>query len=268
MTYWGADDPFGGRQPATPPTAYGAPAGGYHGSPTVPGGNHGQQPSAGPTNTLATLSVVFAFVVPPVGAVLGHLALNQINKRPQRGHQLALIGTVVSYVMTALLVVALVVWLTVGGGSAEPPKPPSTTTAAPTSTITTTPPPTSAPVTTTAPAGAVIDRAAVEPWLGDWTGVVSQPGGRIKTYTLNMHLEHDGRTVVGTVFYPDFPCGGRFEDLTFTGDVLAGREHITDKAARGCIDATVTLTLRPGEIAYAFPEVGGGSAVLRRPGPG
>jgi hypothetical protein len=45
----------------------------------------------GEMNTLATLSVIFAFVFAPVGAVMGHLALSQIKPFRQRGRDRALI---------------------------------------------------------------------------------------------------------------------------------------------------------------------------------
>jgi hypothetical protein len=38
-------------------------------------------------NTLATLSLVFAFLFAPVGAVLGHLGLSQIRRTGQRGRE-------------------------------------------------------------------------------------------------------------------------------------------------------------------------------------
>ena len=41
------------------------------------------------TNTFATLSVVFAFLFAPAGAVLGHLGLSQIRRTGQRGRDRA-----------------------------------------------------------------------------------------------------------------------------------------------------------------------------------
>lgn len=61
------------------------------------------------TNTLATLSVVFAFVFAPAGVVLGHLALSQIHKTGDRGRDRALVGVTLSYVFITTAVVALVV---------------------------------------------------------------------------------------------------------------------------------------------------------------
>jgi hypothetical protein len=82
----------------------------------------GPSPAAGPTpqqprhggpaetNTLATLSVVFAFVFAPAGAILGHLGLGQIARTGQRGRERALIGVTLSYFFITVAVVALVVW--------------------------------------------------------------------------------------------------------------------------------------------------------------
>jgi uncharacterized Tic20 family protein len=89
------DDPFG-SDPFTvgSSTAPGAPA------PTS------QQQE---TNTLATLSVVFAFVFAPAGVILGHLALSQIHESGDRGRDRALVGVTLSYVFITVVVVALVV---------------------------------------------------------------------------------------------------------------------------------------------------------------
>lgn len=91
-------------------------------------------------NTLATLSVVFAFVFAPAGAVLGHLGLSQIKRTGQRGRDRALVGLTVSYTLIVVAVAALVIWAVVPSSS-------STTTAEPTKA-----PTTSAPATTTTPA--------------------------------------------------------------------------------------------------------------------
>jgi hypothetical protein len=65
-------------------------------------------------NAFATLSVVFAFVFAPVGAVFGHLGLSQIRRTGERGHERALIGLTLSYVFTLIAVVVLVIWTVVG----------------------------------------------------------------------------------------------------------------------------------------------------------
>ena len=93
-------NPFGGTPFGSSPT--GPPV---YSTPPVP------PPDRQPVNALATLSVVFAFVFAPVGAVLGHLSLRQIRRAGQRGRDRALVGTVLSYaVIIAVAVVALVVW--------------------------------------------------------------------------------------------------------------------------------------------------------------
>ena len=99
--------------------------GGYRGGPKGPydgdwfGANPYPQPpiiSAPPpapprkTNIFATLSVVFAFVFAPAGAILGHLGLSQINETGERGRDRALVGITLSYVFITVAVVALVVW--------------------------------------------------------------------------------------------------------------------------------------------------------------
>lgn len=90
-------NPFGnapfGSHPTGPP-AYSTP-------PAVP-------PDRGSANVFATLSVVFAFVFAPIGTVFGHVGLRQIRRTGQRGRDRALIGTVLSYAVIVVAVIALV----------------------------------------------------------------------------------------------------------------------------------------------------------------
>ncbi|WP_082945150.1 sensor domain-containing protein [Mycobacterium sp. 852013-50091_SCH5140682] len=68
-------------------------------------------------NTLATLSVIFAVVFAPVGALLGHLALSEIRRRPQQGRDRAVVGVTLSYCAIAIMVVAVVVWSLLPSGT-------------------------------------------------------------------------------------------------------------------------------------------------------
>ena len=62
-----------------------------------------------PLNALAVVALVTAFVVPVAGIVSGHIALAQIRRTGERGHGLALAGTVVGYSVIGLaLLLALV----------------------------------------------------------------------------------------------------------------------------------------------------------------
>ena len=74
-------------------------------------------PPSQKTNTFATLSLIFAFLFAPAGAVLGHLGLAQIRRTGERGKDRALIGLTLSYAFILVAVVALVIWLVVGQGS-------------------------------------------------------------------------------------------------------------------------------------------------------
>jgi Domain of unknown function (DUF4190) len=134
--------------------------GGYSGSPdpfgtepfgTGPYGSQAPAPAPAPSgevNTLATLSIVFAFVFAPVGVVLGHVALAQISRRGERGRDRALIGLTLSYVFILFAVVALIVWLILGGG---PKSSPTQATPSKASTVTTPSPSVSTTVITGPP---------------------------------------------------------------------------------------------------------------------
>ncbi len=89
-----------------------------------------------PVNTLATLSLVFAFVFAPAGAVLGHLGLAQIRRTGELGRDRALAGVALSYLFITLTVVALIAWATLAASTSnQTAAPPSTTTAAPPPTV-------------------------------------------------------------------------------------------------------------------------------------
>jgi len=162
--------------------------GGYGSGPPGPvGGNppgsdpFDSPPSISPqprqeANTLATLSVVFAFVFAPVGAVLGHLGLAQVRRSGERGRERALVGLTLSYAFITLAVVALVVWAVTGNG----PSGSSTagTSAAPAPTTTTAPPPQPQPTVDAAGmAGLLLSLDEVRDFMGD-PNMVSD-----KTYT-------------------------------------------------------------------------------------
>ena len=127
MTYGGPDPrdpqafgPTGPQYPYVPPPQYPYPPGpGYPPEPpSLP------YPSQDP-NTLATLSVIFAFVFAPVGAVLGHLALGQIRRTYQLGRDRALIGLTLSYTFMVLAVAGLTIFTVTTG---HPPATSSTAT--------------------------------------------------------------------------------------------------------------------------------------------
>ncbi len=77
--------------PATPPPAP-APANPYAAS----------APAGKPTNVLAIIALIGAFVFPLAGIICGHIALGQIKRTGEGGHALALWGTILGYVFTAL----------------------------------------------------------------------------------------------------------------------------------------------------------------------
>jgi peptidyl-prolyl cis-trans isomerase B (cyclophilin B) len=85
--------PYGGY----PPPTYGGYAAGYSGYP---------QPQ--PTNALAIVALVGAFVFAPLGILFGHVSLSQIKKTGEEGRGLAIAGLVIGYLITlvAVLVIA------------------------------------------------------------------------------------------------------------------------------------------------------------------
>ena len=85
-----------------------------------------------PVNTLATLSLLFALLFAPAGAVLGHLGLAQIRRSGQRGRGRAVAGMALSYVVITVALVGLIMWTTVDvTGAGRTATPPAAGTAAP-----------------------------------------------------------------------------------------------------------------------------------------
>ncbi|MEQ1737918.1 MAG: DUF4190 domain-containing protein [Rhodoglobus sp.] len=67
-------------------------------------------PAAGrPTNVLAIIALVAAFVFPLAGIVIGHIALGQIKKTGESGHGLAMAGTVLGYVFSVIWILVFVI---------------------------------------------------------------------------------------------------------------------------------------------------------------
>ena len=78
-----------------------------------------------PTNTLAIVALVLAFVVPLGAIICGHIALGQIKRTGENGHGLALAGTVLGYVFTGLgilfaIIYIIVIVAVVGSGALTP----------------------------------------------------------------------------------------------------------------------------------------------------
>lgn len=99
---------------STPQEPYGPPAYGPPGYAAPPGqasyGVPGYPPYGyrAPTNTMAILSLVFAFVFAPVGLGLGIAARKQIARTGEEGSGLALAGMIVGGVFTGIWVVVVV----------------------------------------------------------------------------------------------------------------------------------------------------------------
>lgn len=68
-------------------------------------------PYGRPTNSLAILSLVLAFVFAPAGLVTGIIARRQIRRTQEDGAGLALAGIIVGGIATAFFVLLIVVWL-------------------------------------------------------------------------------------------------------------------------------------------------------------
>ena len=89
-------------QPGYGPQPYAQPP--YYGG--APGYPYGR-----PTNSLAILSLVLAFVFAPAGLITGIIARKQIRQTHEDGDGLALAGIIVGGIVTALFVLMIVFWM-------------------------------------------------------------------------------------------------------------------------------------------------------------
>lgn len=71
------------------------------------------------TNTMAILSLVFAFVFWPLGIVFGHMARRQIRQTREDGGGLATAGLVLSYIFLAITTLVIVIMVAVVGSAAN-----------------------------------------------------------------------------------------------------------------------------------------------------
>ena len=106
---------YRGQPPSAPPP-YGEPPQGYWPAPEYPPAGYGAPgyppPSWGrPTNTMAILALVLAFVFPPAGLILGMVARRQIRQTGEDGDGLALAGIIVGGIVTAIFVFLIVLWI-------------------------------------------------------------------------------------------------------------------------------------------------------------
>ncbi len=64
-----------------------------------------------PTNTMAILALVFAFVFAPAGIVLGVMARKQIRETREEGDGLALAGIIVGSIASGIWVLIITFWI-------------------------------------------------------------------------------------------------------------------------------------------------------------
>jgi len=93
----------GGYQPPGPQPMAPSPSGYYSPAPQpMAPSSPGYYSPPPPTNTMAILSLVFAFVVPILGIVFGYMAKKQIRERGEGGAGLAKAGLILGYIFAAL----------------------------------------------------------------------------------------------------------------------------------------------------------------------
>lgn len=108
-------------QPVAPPAQPQAPGIPYQNvpaaSPQAPGGSYPVAPQAR-TNTLAVIALIGGFITGIVGIVCGHIALSQIKKTGEKGHGLALAGTIIGYVNVIGTVIGVTLLIVFAGMAA------------------------------------------------------------------------------------------------------------------------------------------------------
>ncbi len=119
--------------PATPPPYAPPPPGPPSATVYAPPGTPGGYMATNPTNNMAITSLVLSIVgvataplcylpilLAPVGAIIGHMALNRIKTSGQEGRGLALAGIIIGWFGTLLavgVVILIIVLVAAGSGS-------------------------------------------------------------------------------------------------------------------------------------------------------
>jgi len=97
-------------QPAYGQPAYGQPAYGQpYGSGQVPAYGQPGQPAMTKTNTMAILSLVFAFLFSPLAIVFGFVAKKQMKERGESGGGLATAGIIIGFLGVLLVILSAIV---------------------------------------------------------------------------------------------------------------------------------------------------------------
>lgn len=65
-------------------------------------------------NLFAILSIIFTFVIYPVGLIFGIIALNQIKKTGEKGKGLAMVSIISGLVLVTIVIIGIV-WAVVSG---------------------------------------------------------------------------------------------------------------------------------------------------------
>jgi hypothetical protein len=109
----GHGPPPGYGPPGYGPPGYGPPG---YGPPWYGPPGYGPAPGYGwrrPTNQLAVVALVLAFLCAPAGLVVGVLARRQIRQTGEDGEGLALAAVIVGGIATTLMAVGLLLWISV-----------------------------------------------------------------------------------------------------------------------------------------------------------
>lgn len=75
----------------------------------------GAAPANDRYNVLAIVSLVLAFFVSIAAIITGHIALAQIKRTGEKGHGLALAGTILGYVFTLLGLILIIFYFVIFG---------------------------------------------------------------------------------------------------------------------------------------------------------
>lgn len=102
-------DPYPSQQPGS--GSYAQP--GYGPYPGYGYQGYGPYPVKPPTNTLAILALVFAFIFAPAAIIMGAIARKQIRRTGEDGMGLATAGLIIGIVFTALFALWIVLILVV-----------------------------------------------------------------------------------------------------------------------------------------------------------
>ncbi|WP_218130015.1 DUF4190 domain-containing protein [Pseudonocardia oroxyli] len=218
-----------------------------------------------PTNQFAILSLVFAFVVAPLGIIFGVIARKQIRSHGGNGQGMATAGLVIGSILTGLGVLLVVVQI-VALASLTSAVSSASRSGAYDVTATAAQVPATAPRTVAAQAPRAASRVAVPAeFHGTWTGTATHSGYRRSA--VSIVVSPTGGDL--SYRFTELSCTGTMRPSSASGSRLTVTEtYVAGTGQTACPNgSTATLTLSSDGSVLSYTSRSGATAELTKATP-